>query len=148
MEKKKSNQEFVLELPAENENFEQVTAFVEEHLEALGCGGKTAMQIQMAVEEIFVNVASYAYYPDTGDIRIAIWGTSEPDMVWMRFSDRGIPFNPLEKPDPEISQKAEQREIGGLGIYLVKKFMDSVSYTYENQENTLIFGKKYERDTR
>ena len=145
MEKKKNNQEFVLELPAEIENFDQVTAFVEEHLEALGCMGKAAMQIQMAVEEIFVNIASYAYYPDMGDIRIAIWGTSEPDMVWMRFTDRGIPFDPLEKQDPDISQKAEQREIGGLGIYLVKKFMDSVSYTYEDQENILIFGKKYER---
>ena len=145
MEKKENNQEFVLELAAEIENFDQVTAFVEERLEALGCMGKTAMQIQMAVEEVFVNIASYAYYPGKGNTKISIWGTSAPDMVWLRFADGGLPFDPLEKADPDISQKAEQREIGGLGIFMVKEFMDSVSYTYENQENTLTIGKKYER---
>lgn len=144
MEKKEKNQEFVLEILAEIENFDQVTAFFDEHLEALGCTGKEAIQIQVAVEEVFVNIASYAYYPGKGNTRITIWNTEDPDMIWVRFVDGGIPFDPLKKPDPDITLKAEQREVGGLGIYMVKEFMDSVSYVYENQENTLTFGKKYE----
>lgn len=121
-------------------NLEQVLAFVERNLEAADCPVKAQTQICVAVEEIFVNIASYAYKPGTGDAvitMVAADGTAE-----IEFRDRGMPFDPLAKPDPDVTLAANQRQIGGLGIYMVKKSMDEVSYRYENGENVLTVRKK------
>lgn len=145
MEKQGKNKAAALDFMAELENYDQVAAFVDERMEEVGCGGKAALQIQIAVEEVFVNIASYAYAPGHGPASLSFWDTSEPDMVWIRFEDGGIPFDPLKKPDPDITAGEDTRPIGGLGIYMVKEFMDSVSYVYENKKNIFTFGKKYQK---
>ena len=89
-------------------------------------------QIDLAVEEIFVNIAHYS-----GSAEACINCSFENDKLEVTFSDSGVPFNPLAKPDPDITLNAEEREIGGLGIYLTKKFMDTVSYEYKDGMNCL-----------
>ena len=118
-----------LRIAAKPENMEQVIAFVDGELEAHDCPMKAQTQLDVAVDELFANIAHYAYGEETGDARIT-------------FLDRGIPYNPLERPDPDVTLSAEERQIGGLGIYMVKKSMDSVSYRYEDGQNILTIRKK------
>ncbi len=129
-------------LQASVESLEKVLAFVDAHLEALACPMKTQMQIDVAVEEIYVNIATYAYAPRTGEAQIRIETVSEPPSVRIEFRDHGIPFNPLARPDPDVTLSAEERQIGGLGIYMVKKSMDEIHYRYEDGQNILSFTKK------
>jgi anti-sigma regulatory factor (Ser/Thr protein kinase) len=98
--------------------------------------------ISVAIEEVFVNVASYAYGAESGDVTLAIDFNEMSREVTFRMSDRGVPFDPLKKPDPDITLSAEEREIGGLGIFIAKKTMDSLSYAYENNQNILTMVKK------
>ena len=98
-------------------------------------------KVELAVEEIFVNVAHYAYGENTGTVTITSSLTTEPKRLCVEFCDQGIPFDPLAKPDPDITLGAEERKIGGLGIFLTKKFMDKVEYRYENGSNILYFEK-------
>ena len=94
----------------------------------------------MAVEELFVNIASYAYAPDTGTAEIGVdvsGGVAETT-----FADSGIPYNPLKKKDPDVALSAEEREIGGLGIFMVKKTMDEMRYCYRDGQNLLTIRKK------
>ncbi len=121
--------------PAEDSALEQATAFLEEELNKLDCSPKAMMQLSVALEEIFVNIAHYAYPGLKGIVRIAIY--HKDDKVRIRFTDSGIPFNPLEKDDPDINTSAEDRDIGGLGIFLAKKTVDDVSYEYQNGQNIL-----------
>ena len=121
--------------PAEAEALDEVNSFIEEELENAGCGPKEMMQISVALEEIFVNVAHYAYTEGKGDVKIGI--KIEDNKAYIRFRDRGTPFNPLERRDPDISLSAEERNIGGLGIFMVKKTMDDVTYEHVNGENVL-----------
>ena len=130
----------VLAVEAKTENLPKVLSFVDGTLEEAGCSMKTQMQIDVAVEEIFVNIASYAYAPGTGDAVIRT-ETGE-DGVTIEFRDRGKPFDPLAKADPDVTLSAEERQIGGLGIYMVKKSMDEVSYRHEDGENILTIRKK------
>ena len=125
---------------ATDENLNAVLGFVEEELEALDCPMKLVMQITVSVEELFVNIAHYAYPGGQGDMQLAIWDTD--GVVSIRFSDHGIPFDPLAKADPDVTLSAEQRRIGGLGIYMVKKSMDSVHYVWEDGQNILTIAKK------
>ena len=125
---------------AEAERLGEVTDFVNAELEAFGCPMKTLMQIDLAVEEIFVNIASYAYGPEGGDALIRI-GT-EDGGVSVIFEDRGIPFDPTAQEDPDRSSPAEEREIGGLGIFLTKRLMDEVTYEYRDGRNILTIRKK------
>ena len=130
--------------PACGDALPDAIAFVEETLDRLDCPMKTVMQITVCVEEIFVNIAHYAYagYGVTGKMKLGL--RPEPDGgVTLRFSDRGMPFDPLSKADPDISLSAEDREIGGLGIYMVKKTMDAASYKYENGQNILTIRKNF-----
>ena len=129
-----------LKIDATLENLRQVLAFVEENLEKAGCSLKAQTQITVAVEEIFVNIASYAYAPGTGTavIDMAV-GDGMAEIV---FRDSGTPFNPLAKADPDVTLGAAERQIGGLGIYMVKKSMDDVAYRYEDGENILTIRKK------
>ena len=130
-----------LTIAAETENLDQVLAFVDARLEAADCSPKVQMQIDIAVEEIFVNIAHYAYGNDHGDSDISIG--IQNNTATIEFRDSGIPFNPLQKADPDITLSAEDRQIGGLGIYMVKKSMDSVDYRYIEGQNILTIQKKF-----
>ena len=122
---------------ARRDQLDDVLAFVTEQLEELECPARKVIQIQVAVEELFVNIASYAYAPGSGTADIAVELVPEPRAVEITLKDRGVPYDPLAKPDPDVTLTAEQRKIGGLGIYMVKKSMDSMRYKYENGQNIL-----------
>ena len=116
------------------ENLSLVLSFVKTELQAHGTEGKLQRQIAIAVEEIFVNIAHYAYNPETGSALIRIRVDNE---VNIEFEDKGNPYNPLEKADPDTTLEAKDRKIGGLGVFMVKKIMDSVEYKFEDGKNIL-----------
>ena len=126
------------------ENIEVVTDFVNEELEKLNCPLKAQTQIDIAIDELFGNIARYAYSPDIGKATVRFSVEENPLEVTITFIDNGVPFNPLERTNPDIHLKAEERPIGGLGIFLVKKTMNLVEYTYENGQNILIIKKNIE----
>lgn len=128
-------------VPARAEELETVNGFIEEKLEALGCPMRARMQIALAVEEIFVNISSYAYRPEDGEAEICVDAAGDPPRVTIQFLDRGRPFDPLKRPDADTTLSAEERDIGGLGILLVKKTMDQVTYAYEDGKNILTIEK-------
>ena len=128
-----------LELPALSENLAQVMSFVSHQLEKTDCPMKQQMQICVAIEEVFINIANYAYAPVTGNVVVEM--SCENNTAEITFIDKGVPFNPLSKDDPDISLPAEERPIGGLGILMVKKTMDKVTYRRENGRNILILQK-------
>ena len=128
--------------PAKTESLSAVLGFVEETLEGFACPMKLQMAICVAIEEVFVNVAHYAYPDSEGDMSLQIGFDEQSRAITFRMTDRGIPFDPLKKPDPDITLSAEEREVGGLGIFIAKKTMDSLTYTYENGENILTMIKK------
>ena len=103
---------------------------------------KMQMAICVAIEEVFVNVAHYAYGEGEGDVKFTIRFDEETRNIVFQMSDKGVAFDPLKKPDPDITLSAEEREIGGLGIFITKKTMDTVTYAYENGENILTMIKK------
>ena len=119
------------------ENIEVVTDFVNEELEKLDCPLKARRQIDVAIDELFGNIARYAYSPDVGKATVRFSVEENPLEVTITFIDNGVPFNPLEKSNPDTSLSAEERPIGGLGIFLVKKSMDLVEYEYKNGQNIL-----------
>ena len=128
--------------PAKTESLSDVLGFVEETLEGFACSMKIQTAICVAIEEVFVNVAHYAYPESVGDMTLSIAFNEESRDVTFRMMDKGVPFDPLKKPDPDITLSAEEREIGGLGIFIAKQTMDSLSYSYENGENVLTMVKK------
>ena len=130
-----------LTLAATLENIEAVTDFVNEQLELLDCPMKAQMQIDIAIDEIFSNIARYAYAPGSGDATVRVETESNPPAVMIMFIDAGIPYNPLTKEDPDTKLSAEEREIGGLGIYMVKKSMDAMEYAFEDGCNKLSIKK-------
>lgn len=131
-----------LTVPATLENMEQIQSFIESELEQNDCPMKAAVQISVAVEEIYVNIARYAYNPEIGEatVRCAVGG--DPLQVTIQFLDHGKPFNPLAKEDADTTLSAEERDIGGLGILMVKKSMDQVDYEYKEGKNILTIHKK------
>ena len=131
-----------LTLEARLDNLQQVLSFVDGQLEALDCPMKAQMQIDVAVEELFVNIASYAYQPGAGFATVRLETEQEPLTVAITFIDRGVPYDPLAKADPDVTLSAEEREIGGLGIYMVKKSMDGMAYQYKDGQNILTIRKK------
>ena len=132
-----------LTIKATVDNLDKVLAFVDGELEKLDCPMKEQMQIDVAVEELFVNIASYAYAPGEGDATVQVEAAQENRSVTITFIDRGVPYNPLAKPDPDITLSAEERMIGGLGIYMVKKSMDDMKYEYRGGKNNLAIMKKW-----
>ncbi len=126
-----------LNLTATVENIETVTDFVNEQLEALDCPMKTQMQIDIAIDELFGNIAHYAYNPEIGQATVRVEVIEKPLAVIITFIDNGFPYNPLAKDDPDTTLSAEEREIGGLGIYMVKKFMDEITYEHKDGQNIL-----------
>lgn len=119
------------------ENIEKVTDFVNEQLEAIGCPMKAQMQIDVAIDELFGNIAHYAYNPETGPATVRVEVTEAPVSVIVTFIDHGIPYDPLKKDDPNLTLSADEREIGGLGIFMVKKTMDEITYEYRDGQNIL-----------
>ena len=123
------------------ENLGAVTAFVDRCMEELGCSVRSQVQIDVAVDELFSNIAYYAYPNGSGTATLRV-EAAEPDCVLLTFIDSGIPYDPLSRPDPDTTLSAEERKIGGLGIYMVKKSMDEISYAYEDGKNVLRIKKK------
>lgn len=130
-----------LTLPATLENLGPVQEFVEQELKASGFSEKVMMQVSVAVEEIYVNIAHYAYDSEVGEATVRCMVGGEPTQVTVQFLDGGKPFNPLEKPDADITLSASDRRIGGLGILMVKRSMDEVEYVYEGGKNVLTLKK-------
>ncbi len=125
--------------PASDEALPEVMSFVEEKLEEYGCTMKAIMQISVCVEEIFVNIAHYAYGEGIGSMTLSL--SSQDNKVCLVFSDNGVPFDPLAKEDPDITLSAEERPVGGLGIFMVKKVMDEVDYEYRDGRNVFTMKK-------
>ena len=132
--------------PAKIESLSDVISFVEQTLENYECSMKIQTAICVAIEEVFVNVAHYAYPEEAGDTTLHISFDEKNRDITFIMSDKGVPFDPLKKPEPDITLSAEEREIGGLGIFIAKKTMDSIAYTYENGMNILKMIKKYKGD--
>ncbi len=126
-----------LTIAATVENIETVTEFVNAQLELTDCPIRAQMQIDIAIDELFGNIAHYAYNPEVGNATVRVEVSEDALAVIVTFIDNGIPYDPLRKDDPDITLSAEEREIGGLGIYLVKKSMDEISYEYKNGQNIL-----------
>ncbi|MCR5596015.1 MAG: ATP-binding protein [Lachnospiraceae bacterium] len=131
-----------LRIEALTENLPNVLSFIDGELEANGCPIRVQMQIDIAVEEMYINIASYAYAPNTGDAQIDIdISGNDPKVATIHLYDSGVAFDPLAKPDPDITLSVDERAIGGLGIYMVKQTMDSVSYEYKNGKNHFVIVK-------
>ena len=127
---------------AQTEALSDSLGFVDRMLEKYECPMKIQTAVCVALEEIFVNVARYAYKDGEGDVELGIGIDKESRTVTFRMTDSGVPFDPLKKPDPDITLSADERDIGGLGIFITKKTMDSVEYVYENGKNILTMIKK------
>jgi anti-sigma regulatory factor (Ser/Thr protein kinase) len=130
-----------LVVEAKVENLTMVNEFVEELLQPLNCSIKVQMQLELAVEEIFVNIAHYAYGEKTGKAFITGRILEEPLRLELVFMDEGIPYDPLAREDPNLEQKMEDRAIGGLGIYLVKKNVEEIAYSHQEGKNMLTLCK-------
>lgn len=123
------------------EELERVLAFLRQELAPYECSAKTAFQLELVVEELFVNIASYAY-AETGEVEVGCAVSDDPQRITIRLADRGRPFDPLARADAETTPEALESRVGGLGILLVKKTMDEVAYAYEDGANVLTV-KKY-----
>ncbi len=130
-----------LDIEANKENLMIVQDFVEEKLSKIDCSPKIAMQINLAVEEIFVNIASYAYAPVKGNATVRVEVFDDPLSVTITFIDHGVQYDPLSKEDPDVTLSAEERGIGGLGIFMTKQIMDDIVYEYADGANTLTLKK-------
>ncbi|MBB5218195.1 MULTISPECIES: ATP-binding protein [Treponema] len=123
-----------------DENMQAVNDFIHSNFPE-NISPKAAGEIDLAVEEIFVNIAHYAYHPETGTVEIEC-SVDEEGFLKIVFYDSGMPYNPLLRKDPDITQSAEERNIGGLGIFLTKKFMDDVGYFFAGGKNVLYIRKR------
>ena len=130
-----------LTIEATPENVDKAIEFVDEMLEQYDCGMKEQMAIDVAVDELFANIAHYAYNPETGYATVKVDVVKEPLYVEITFVDNGKPYDPLAKADPDTTLSVEDREIGGMGIFIVKKSMDAVNYEYKDGRNILTIKK-------
>ena len=130
-----------LDIPAQRENLSEVLKFIDVELEQLGCSMRLQTAIDVAVEEIFVNISSYAYDPEVGQATIRVEVSEDPLTIEIGFIDSGTPYDPLAKPDPNMKIPLRERKKGGLGIYMVKKSMDDISYEYKDGKNILTIKK-------
>lgn len=130
-----------LTIKAQDKNLQTVTDFIHGAITDY-CTNLVENQIDLAIEEIFVNIAHYAYGTANTENEVKIVCKYEYKLLTVTFIDQGIKFNPLERPDPDITLSAKDRKIGGLGIFLTKKFMDKVSYEYRDGKNYLTFVKQ------
>ena len=126
---------------ADLDSLNDVLAFVDGEMERAGCSMKLMTQVDMAVEEIFVNIARYAYHPEAGEASVRCEAGGDPFQIVVGFADRGRPFNPLDREDPDVTLDAEARQLGGLGILMAKKLMDEIQYEYRDGKNILTMRK-------
>ena len=129
-------------VPANDVDTAPIVEFVKQELSHYDCPSHALYQIEVAIEEILVNIVKYAGLSDTDGVEIRCEVLDDPLRVVVQFLDEGIPFDPLAKDDPDISAKALMEREGGLGIFMVKKMMDDVSYEYESGKNTLTILKR------
>ena len=132
-----------IKVKADTAELDNVLSFADAILEELGCSVKAQMQIDIAIEEIFVNIAHYAYPEAEGEAVIYVEPGEGSSSVTITFEDEGIPYDPLKNEDPDITLSADDRPIGGLGIFMVKKSMDEVSYEYKDGKNRLTIKKSF-----
>ncbi len=131
-----------LTVAALDKNLPVVNDFIHSSIESYSPSQEVLLALDLAVEELFVNVAHYAYAPDTGDISVTCSvSAGQQPVLSVSFSDSGVPYNPLLRPDPDLTQKLEDRRIGGMGIYLTKKYMDGIAYTYIKGRNIVTITK-------
>ena len=133
----------IMKIPAEMEYLDEVINMIEAYLEPFECSAKDLYQIQVSIEELFTNISSYAYEEEGGEVEVQ-WRVVKDacqTIVWITLIDSGRPYNPIEKTDPDFEISFEDREIGGLGIYMVKLFMDYMEYQYVDGKNQFTIGK-------
>ena len=126
---------------ADLDSLNDVLAFVDGEMERAGCSMKLMTQVDMPVEEIFVNIARYAYHTEAGAASVRCEAGGDPFQIVVGFADRGRPFNPLDREDPDVTLDAEARQLGGLGILMAKKLMDDIQYEYRDGKNILTLRK-------
>ena len=131
-----------LSIEAKVDNLQSVLDHIDGELALAECPMTVQIQIDIAVEEMFVNIASYAYGSGTGMAKVGIEISDDRQTAKIVLTDQGIPFDPLAKPDPDVTLSADERQIGGLGIYMVKKTMDDLTYEYRDGSNILTITKK------
>jgi anti-sigma regulatory factor (Ser/Thr protein kinase) len=133
-----------LAVEARADNLAAVQAFIAARLEQAGIAPAVCQQLHIVVEEIYTNIVKYAY-PDRPGAVAVVWRLAAPEgRLILEFRDKGVPYDPWARPDPDISLSAEKRGIGGLGLFMVKKLMDAVDYRYEGGENVVILEKRLE----
>ena len=132
-----------IEIKALMENLQELISFVDGHLEDMGASMKAQMQIDVAIDEVFANIANYAYTPKIGEMELRVAFDEAGRELTMVLIDSGIPYDPLAKKDPDVTLSADKRKIGGLGIYLVKKTMDSMMYERRDGRNIVTMKKKF-----
>ena len=133
-----------LTIDAVMDNLDQVLGFVDAELEACDCPIRYQLPIDVAVEELFTNIASYSYTPDVGTATVRVEVINEPLAVIITFVDHGVPYDPLKKADPSLNVEVEDRSIGGFGIFMVKNSMDEINYEYRDGQNILSIRKNLE----
>lgn len=132
-----------LTMDAVIENVTPLTEAVDGMLESMDCPMKVQAQIDIAIDEVFSNIANYAYAPDVGRAVIRIETCREPASITLIFRDWGMRYNPLEKKDPDVTLGLEERQIGGLGIFMVKKSMNRMFYRRRGRQNVLTLIKEF-----
>ena len=132
-----------IRVAATKENLETVTAFLDEILDEKDCPLKVRLQIDLALEEMYINIANYAYTPKIGEMELRVAFDEAGRELTLVLIDSGIPYDPLAKKDPDVTLSADKRKIGGLGIYLVKKTMDSMMYERRDGRNIVTMKKKF-----
>lgn len=132
-----------LTVAAKLENLDTVLDFIGQELVSAGCPEQVRTQVAVAAEEIYVNIANYAYGPEAGKATVSCEAGTNPARILIRFTDGGRPYNPLSRPDPDITLPAKDRQIGGLGVFMVKNYMDEVTYDYRGGKNTLTMKKRW-----
>ena len=126
-----------------NDNITAITEFINAELEAHGCSPKARVQIDVAADELFANVVQHAYAPLVGMVTVRVNVSEDDRTARITFIDSGRPFDPLSAPEPDISLPVEQRGVGGLGLFLVKKTMDDLIYEYRDGKNIVTIVKRF-----
>ncbi len=136
-----SEDKYTLKVDADIKNLGEAKDFVQEKLGLTDCSEKNKMSICLCVEEIFMNVCSYAYAPELGDVILEVSFNKTKDVVYITIVDMGVPYNPLKRDKLDIENHVKKRQVGGLGIFMTQKIMDNMTYEYTNHENRLTLEK-------
>ena len=126
------------------QNLDTVTDFVNEQLDLMGCPMKIQMKIAVVIDEVFSNIAQYAYPNGGGDVTVCVESLAQPAGMSMTFIDKGLYYDPLQKEDPDITLGINERQVGGLGVFMIKKLMDDIRYEYKDEQNILTIRKYFE----